>query len=385
MRFALLRRHRLEACATAPEIAVAHRRRPCTAAREPTESSAMSAAATSRRPAFVIPWKVLILPALLLLLTAVGTLGFKYFSGGSWIDCLYMTATTITTVGYGEIVPLGPDGRTFVIGFLFVAFGVVSYSAFQIGQWIFSVEIQRLLEHRRMDKQVSRLENHYIVCGCGRMGRTICQHLCERGKPFVVVDSDEERVRAACTEGRWPYVVGDATDDQTLLRSGVERARALATVLPTDADNLYVVLSARLLSSRLEIIARASHDAAAQKIERAGANRVVSPYSTGAQKIARFMLNPNIEDFLEIADHKGRQDLELADVQIAEGSPYIGKKLHETDLRELGVMIVGIRRRNGERLMPPPGHAVIEPGDCLFAFGSASAVNRMIGETGQTE
>ncbi|MGQ0635140.1 MAG: potassium channel family protein [Planctomycetaceae bacterium] len=342
----------------------------------------MAPAHAFRRKKFVIPLKVLVLPALLLSLTAVGTLGFKYFSGGTWIDCLYMTATTITTVGYGEIVPLGPEGRLFVVCFLFVAFGVASYSAFQIGQWIFSMEIQRLLENRRMERQVSRLQGHYIVCGCGRMGRTICQHLCERGKPFVVVDSDEQRARAACAEARWPYVIGDATDDQTLLHAGVDRARALATVLPTDADNLYVVLSARLLSSRLEIIARASHESAAQKIERAGANRVVSPYSTGAQKIARFMLNPNIEDFLEIADHKGRQDLELADVQIAEGSPYVGKKLHETDLRELGVMIVGIRRRNGERLMPPPGNAVIESGDCLFAFGSATAVNRMIGETG---
>jgi voltage-gated potassium channel len=141
-------------------------------------------------------------------------------------------------------------------------------------------------------------------------------------------------------------------------------------------------LTARLLSSKIEIIARASDEGAALKLERAGANRVVSPYSTGAQKIARFMLNPNIEDFLEIADHKG-QDLELADVQIASDSPYVGKQLMETDLRDAGVMIVGIRRKNGDRLMPPPGNAVIQAGDCLFAFGSTTAVNRMIGESGQ--
>ena len=165
--------------------------------------------------------------------------------------------------------------------------------------------------------------------------------------------------------------MGDASDDRVLMQAGIARAKALATVLPTDADNVYVALTARLLSSKLEIIARASDEAAALKLERAGANRVVSPYSTGAQKIARFMLNPNIEDFLEIADHKG-QDLELADVQISADSPYVGKKLMETDLRDEGVMIVGIRRRNGERLMPPPGNAVIEAGDCLFAFGSTT-------------
>ena len=232
-----------------------------------------------------------------------------------------------------------------------------------------------------MEKEIQKLRDHFIVCGFGRMGWTICEHLGERDKPFVVIDTDETALRAGCTGRNWRYVVGDASDDQVLMQAGIARAKALATVLPTDADNVYVALTARLLSNKLEIIARASDEAAALKLERAGANRVVSPYSTGAQKIARFMLNPNIEDFLEIADHKG-QDLELADVQISADSPYVGKKLMETDLRELGVMVVGIRRRNGERLMPPPGNAVIETGDCLFAFGSTTAVNRMIGESG---
>jgi voltage-gated potassium channel len=212
------------------------------------------------------------------------------------------------------------------------------------------------------------------------MGGTICERLHARHKPFVVVDTNEQKPRAACGDRNWQFVVGDATDDRVLLHAGIERARALATVLPTDADNIYVVLSARLLSNKLEIIARASREAAAEKIKRAGANRVVSPYCTGAEKIARFMLNPSIEDFLEIADSRG-QDLELADVQVAPDSPYVGRKLSETDLRDLGVIIVGIRRKSGERLMPPPGHSVIEAGDSLFAFGSSTAVNRMIGES----
>jgi voltage-gated potassium channel len=242
--------------------------------------------------------------------------------------------------------------------------------------------MRHFLEKRHMEKEIHNLHDHFIVCGFGRMGWTICEQLRERGRPFVVIDTDEALLRSGCTGENWLYVVGDASDDQTLIQAGIARARALATVLPTDADNVYVVLTARLLSGRLEIIARASDEGATLKLERAGANRVVSPYSTGAQKIARFMLNPNIEDFLEIADHKG-QDLELADVQIAADSPYVGKTLIETDLRELGVMIVGIRRRNGERLMPPPGNAAIEAGDCLFAFGSTIAVNRMIGESGE--
>jgi voltage-gated potassium channel len=320
-----------------------------------------------------------------LTLTCVGTLGFRYFAVGEpeWLDCLYMAVTTLTTVGYGEIIPLTQAGRAFVICFLFVAFGVVSYSAFQIGQTIFSVEIQRLRERRRMQKKIDQLRNHYIVCGVGRMGSTICRHLHARGKPFVVIDSDENELREQGAE-EWLFLIGDATDDHTLLLAGIERARALATVLPTDADNVYVVLSARILSNKLEIIARASQDSAAEKIKRAGANRVVSPYSTGAEKIARFMLNPSVEDFLEIADNRG-QDLELADIQIGANSPYIGKQLHETDLRTLGVIVVGIRRKSGERLMPPSGNATIELGDSLFAFGSRSAVNRMIGESAPNE
>jgi voltage-gated potassium channel len=320
---------------------------------------------------------------LLLILLATGTLGFKFFSPkATWIDCLYMTATTMTTVGYGEMVPLGSGGRVFVIFFLAAGLGVVSYSAFTFGQFLFSNDIQRLLEQRRMERKIADLKNHYIVCGLGRMGETICQHLEQRNRDFVVVDSNAERMEERA-KSRWLRVQGDATDDGVLVEAGIDRARALATVLPTDADNIYVVLSARLLSSRIEIVSRASDEAAAAKMERAGANRVVSPYSTGAIKMARFMLNPNIEDFLEITDQRGKgQDMELADVQIDEDSRYVGKRLMETDLRELGVIVVGIRRRSGERLLPPPGNALIEAGDCLFAFGSTAAVNRMIGTSG---
>lgn len=231
-----------------------------------------------------------------------------------------------------------------------------------------------------MLKKINALENHFIVCGMGRMGETICHYLFERGKPFLVIDVNAERLAKVCEEQGWLYIHGDATDDEILHSAGATRARSLASVLPTDADNVYVVLSARIMSAELQIIARAGDEKAANKMERAGATRVISPLSTGAVKIARFMLNPSIEDFLEIADEHGNE-LELADVQITEGSIYVGKTLMETDLRERGVMVIGIRRKNGERLMPPPGSSVIQPGDSLFAFGSVAAVNAMIGES----
>jgi voltage-gated potassium channel len=322
---------------------------------------------------------------MLLGIATVGTFGFKFLSldpNVSWIDCVYMTITTMTTVGYGEIVPLGQGGRLFVITFLITCFGVISYGAVEIGQWVFSAEARKFLERRTMERKIQKLKDHFIVCGFGRMGWTICEQLSDRGRQFVVIDIDERLLESHCPAQQWLYVVGDASDDHVLAQAGISRAKALAAVLPTDADNVFVTLTARLLSGKLDIIARATEESAQLKLERAGANRVVSPYSTGAQKIARFMLNPNIEDFLEIADHRGK-DLELADVEISSQSPYVGKRLMETNMREEGVMIVGIRRRNGERLMPPPGNAIIEAGDCLYAFGNIAAVNRMINEASQ--
>lgn len=324
--------------------------------------------------------KLFFILSLLLVLTLGGTIGLRLIEGAPWLDCLYMAVITLTTVGFEDAVELSDGGKLFIIGYLVVGLGAFTYSAFQLGQWIVSTEMRSMLERRRMQNELAKLRDHYIVCGSGRMGQTICNYLAERRQQFVVIDVDDERLHEVCADRSWPFIAGDATNDDMLLQAGIERAKSLASVLPTDADNVYVVLSARMLNSKIQIIARASDEKAVQKLERAGASRVISPVSTGAVKMARFMLNPSIEDFLEIADNRGN-DLELADVQIGEDSPYVGKQLMETDLRGRGVMVIGIRRANGERLMPPPGSAVLHAGDCLFAFGSSQAVNNMISGT----
>jgi voltage-gated potassium channel len=264
--------------------------------------------------------------------------------------------------------------------YLILGLGVFSYSAFQIGSVVVNAELRGMFERRKMQKHIDQLKDHYIVCGLGRMGDTICEYLQQRGKPFVVIDNNESRLNEICGGDGWNYIHGDATDDSILKSAGIDRAKSLASVLPTDADNVYVILSARLLNQNVQIVARAGNEKAVEKMERAGASRVISPFSTGAVKIARFMLNPSIEDFLEVADNRGT-DWELADVQISEKSTLIGKQLMETDLRDRGVMVIGIRRVDGERLMPPPGTAIIKAGDSLFAFGSTNAVNAMISES----
>lgn len=323
--------------------------------------------------------QLLFVIVLLILFTMIGTFGFRITEGWDWLQCLYESVIIMTTVGLSATrqSELRDVTKAFIIVYLMCGVGIFTYSVSQFGQYFVNLQLRGILERRKMDRAIDRLTGHYVICGFGRMGREICRYLSSRGKPFVVIDSDPAKLEPECRDLGWLYLAGDATDDAILVHAGIHRAKSLATVLPTDADNVYVVLTARLLNDKLQIIARASDEKAVDKLQRAGATRVVSPFASGAVKIARFMLNPSIEDFLEVTDDRGSQ-LELAEVLISAQSPYIGRQLMETDLRDRGIMVIGIRRANGERLMPPSGGAVIQSGDSLFAFGSSQAVNDMI-------
>lgn len=315
--------------------------------------------------------------ALLLTLVAVGTCGIHYLTDRPWLQSAYLAVITLTTVGSEDVPREDPKAMLFIMAYLVGGISIFTYSAFQIGGIVVNAEFRSMLEKRRMEQQIQALAGHYVVCGMGRMGVAICEHLHTRKRKFVVIDSNADRLNDVAKPRGWLHIHGDATDDNVLIAARLAHAAALATVLPTDADNVYVVLSARMQSAKLQIIARASSDEAMKKLQRAGASRVVSPFSTGAVKMARFMLNPGVEDFLEITDRHG-SPLELADVQVNAGNPLVGKSLDKTNLRQQGVIVIGIRRQSGERLLPPPPSAVIQTGDSLFVFGSSSAVNSMI-------
>jgi voltage-gated potassium channel len=302
---------------------------------------------------------------LLLALTMFGTIGFRFTTDNSWLNCVYLAVITLTTVG-SQDAATNTASTIFVIVYLISGLGIFTFSAFEFGSWVVRTEFHKVLEKRRMQNRINGLENHSIICGQGRMGLAICEYLAERGRSIVVIDQDEDRISPVCQQHGWSFVIGDATDDDVLKSAGIERAASLTTVLATDADN-----------PQIKIIARAVDEKAVEKLERAGATRVVSPFRTGAVKMARFMLNPSIEDFIEIADSRGNE-LELADIQISADSTFVGRQLMETDLRSRGVMVIGIRRSNGERLMPPPGDAVIHAGDSLFVFGNTNAVNSVL-------
>ncbi len=311
--------------------------------------------------------------------TLFGTLGIRLIEGSSWLNSLYMIVITAATVGYEDPVALSDNGKIFIIFYLVFGLGVFTYSVSQLGQWIVRQQMSSMLELRRMQKAITKLRGHYIVCGIGRMGESICEYLHERGKPFVVIDSNEDRLQSVCENHGWFYIFGDATDDFTLKRAGIDHARSLASALPGDADNVYVVLTARMLNPDFQIIARASDDKAGEKIKHAGATRVVSPFRSGAVKIARFMIHPSVEDFVEVASkHIG--GFQVADLQLSQKNPYCGKKLSETDFSEKGIIIVGICQPDQEPQTPPPSSTIFNAGDSIFALGSSTAVNQLIEE-----
>ncbi|TWU42657.1 potassium channel family protein [Novipirellula artificiosorum] len=319
--------------------------------------------------------------AVLLILTLVGIGWFTLVEGWSLLDAAYMTVITISTVGYNEVRPLSDRSRVFVMFYLIGGLGVFLFAIVQLGELIVRAELRTWLRRRGMISTLHSVKNHFVVCGFGRMGRTICRHLADRSLPFVVVDRDESAL-ADCEQQGWPCVCGDATSDHTLLEAGIERARGFAVVLDSDADNLYVVLSARLLSPGLQIIAKATDENGARKMEKAGANRVVSLFATGAATMAQLMINPQVEDFFEIVSGSGTT-LDLAEIRVSAGSPCAHLALEETDFRKQGVIIVAIRRPDGEILLPPSASTPILPDDVLIALGEVSAVSGLLSREAQ--
>ncbi|MEM7231378.1 MAG: potassium channel protein [Planctomycetota bacterium] len=317
----------------------------------------------------------------LVALTAVGTLGFWLLEDRySLFDALYMSVITLTTVGYGEVHELSTAGRVFVMVYLWSGLGVFLFSAAALGEIIVRNQMRIWLEKRRMDTALRSIEDHFIICGYGRMGQIVCGQLKAKGLEFVVVETDDDAL-TECQEHGHPWIKGDATDDETLIEAGVHRARGLATVLGTDADNLYVVFSARLLAPSIQILARATGDKVIAKMERAGANRVVSPFAAGATKITQLLANPNVEDFMEIFS-EGESELDLAEISVATDSPLAGALLRETELTKQGVVIVAIRRSDGPPLIPPPSDTRIQPGDSLIALGDAETILDLCSQVG---
>lgn len=305
-----------------------------------------------------------------------GAVGFYFIEGHSFLDSLHLATQTVTTVGYGDVPINTKTGRLFATFFMLIGAGTVLYALTSIVQSVVQSEVLSILNIRRKTKEMEKLNNHYIVCGAGRVGRRIIRNLVTQKIPFVVIEKDEKKVAEFIEKGDL-VIVGDATSEEILRQAGVNRAKGLATCLADDAANVYVVLTARGMNAYLHIVARAVEEEAEPKLIRAGASRVVAPTIIGSQTMARALLKPAIADFMDsiVAENL---DLAFEEVAIGANSEYVNQKLRNTNIQaELDLVIVAIRRKEGEMIFHPMGNTEIKEGDLLITIGRGESLQKL--------
>ena len=313
--------------------------------------------------------RFLVLASAILVTVAIGTAGFVFIAGYPPFDAFYMTLTTMTTVGYGEIHPLGHAGRVFnsfliVFGVttIFIAIGAMT-------QTIIEQEFGEVIGKRRKKRMIDKLKDHYIVCGFGRVGRGAAAELQHAHVPFVVVDMNPDRVEMAINAGMLA-VVADSTHDETLRQLGIDRARGLVAALATDADNLFVLLSAKGLNRKIYVAARAAEESAEEKMRRAGADAVFAPYSITGHRLAQALLRPHVVQFLDFTTQNIGMDVSIEQVRISETSEVVSKTIKDMQLsRDLGVIVMAVRKHDGKMLFNPPAETAVHGGDYLIVMG----------------
>lgn len=317
-----------------------------------------------------------IIALVLLTVVIIGTLGFWLIERMSLLDALYMTVITVSTVGYKEVVPFSTGGKIFAIFLITIGVGTVFYA---VGTFI-NVTIQEYLRHtfgrRRMEKKIERISGHYIIAGYGRVGKNVAGEFTKAGKDFVVIENDPEQIPELEERGLI-FIEGDATNDEVLEKAGIKRAAGLIAAIRSDADNVFIVLSARRENSKLFIVARANTIEAIDKLKTAGADRVVSPSIIGARRMAAWMLRPVVSDYLDLVGHGERLDYRLEEIVLRPDSALDNKSIQEAGIRgKIGAMILAIKR--GEKLNTnPSGEAVLKAGDLLIVIGTDSQLKEL--------
>jgi len=305
----------------------------------------------------------------LVALAALGTAGYRILEDWPLLDSLYMTVITLATVGYREVGRLDPAGKTFTIVLIIFGVGIVFWAGASLIEAVIGEQIWHAVRRRRMQKQIDSMRDHYIVCGFGRMGQQIAKDLGREGVPFVVVERNPEQL-PKLVQWNIPFIEGNASDDKILKAAGIERAKGLITVLPTDEDNVFITLSARALNPKLYIVARSILVENEGKLKMAGADRVMSPYVMGGRRMAAAVLRPNVVDFLELATYGEHPEMMIEELAIDSGSCLVGQTIADSGLRkDAGVMVVAIKRASGAIVPNPTADEVIEDGDVLIVLG----------------
>jgi len=315
---------------------------------------------------------------LVVLLVILGGLaGYMVIEGWPFLDALYMTVITLSTVGFREVRTLSPAGMVFTMALIAVGVGGVLYTFSALAEYLIAGQLRGALERRQMNARIAKLENHYILCGFGRVGQQVALEWAREGLPFVVIDNDPESLQR-CASCGYLYLEGDAANDELLKAAGIHRARGLVTAVDSDADNVYVTLSARGLCPDLWIVARANLEGAEPKLLRAGANRVLSPYSIGGRRMASLVRRPAVVDFLDVVMHSDQLEMWLEEITVQEASPLAGNTIGTSNVRQVtGATILAVRRSNGSMIVNPSAVTQLQPGDTLIAIGTTSQLKAL--------
>jgi voltage-gated potassium channel len=314
--------------------------------------------------------KILIGVLILSLILVIGSTGYMLIENASPTDAIYMTVISITTVGFSEVIPLSPAGKYFTIFLIFGGVGLFLYIVSLITEAMIEGGLHTFLGRRNMEKKMAAMKDHYIVCGFGRIGKVISKILYENNRAFMIIENNPDEIKAIEELG---YLVlqGDSTNDDTLQKAHIMDAKALIAVTSSDADNVYIILSAKGLKPDIYVIARSSGKKGAEtKLLRAGANKVFSPYEIGARRMAQSLVRPTVIDFIDLTVHEGELGLRLEELQVSENATFIHKPLKESGIRsEHDLIVVAIKRQMGEMLFNPSPITEILSGDILVVLG----------------
>jgi voltage-gated potassium channel len=313
----------------------------------------------------------------LAVVTLLGTVGYLLL-GFTPLEAMYQTVTTVATVGFREVKPLTPAGMVFTMVLIVVGVGTVLYNLGVILEAVTEGHLRQFLERRRMDQRIAAMRGHVIICGHGRVGRSAREYLVANGYDVVVVDKDPHRVEGLETDVA--HIVGDVTDDAVLREAGIEHARALVAALETDADTVYLTLSARAMCPGLTIVARARTTDSKNKLVLAGATRAVNPQRIGGRRMAVFALQPDVAEFLEVVMHDEDVDFRIEQVPVHPGSALAGRTVGELGVRErTGALLLALRRAADQPLEPNPAPGTpVPPGAVLIALGTQSELDALV-------
>lgn len=303
----------------------------------------------------------------------LGCMGYMAIEGWPFMDSLYMTIITLATVGYSEVNEVSDQGRVFTLVLILLGGGFFLYLMSDIIKFLVEGRIRLVLGRYKLDNQIKKLKNHYIVCGYGRIGRLLTRDLVQKYVNVVVLEKDENCIEIMNDDGIL-YLLGEAANEDLLIRAGIERAKGIIAVTATDAQNVFLILMARQLNPDIFVVARASQDSSKKTLKAAGADKVISPYDIGARRMAHAILRPTVIKFLEMAFSDGDSDIQIEEILVKPGSRLVGVALKDSGIRtDMDLIIIAIRTKDNQMLFNPKADTIFEPGDTLVTMGGAKS------------